>query len=176
MTGILAALAVIIPIAELIVFALVSDVIGILPTIVLLIGISVLGAVLLVSQGIGTWRRLQETIRRREMPTDELTDAALITVGAVLLVTPGFFTDGLAFLVVIPATRRTLRAWLRKVLGAFAATRLGWKKTGAVAAGKKIYDVQATRRTRPGSDPRGRPEQLPSSGHPSDEGGSPDTG
>lgn len=176
MTGILAALAVIIPIAELVLFAVVADLIGILPTVLLLVTISVLGAVLLVVQGIGTWRRLRETIRRREMPTDDLADAGLITIGAVLLLTPGFFTDGLAFLVVIPPTRHALRAVLTKVFAAVAAKRLGWKRAGAVAAGKKIYDVQATARTTPGSDPRERPGQLPSSGRPSAEDGSPDRG
>ena len=49
----------------------------VIPTILLLVGISLLGAVLLAHQGIGTWRRLRETIRRRESPTDDLVDAAL---------------------------------------------------------------------------------------------------
>lgn len=169
------ALVVVIPIAELVVFALVADLIGVLPTVLLLVVISVAGAVLLVREGIGTLRRLRETMRRREMPSDELADAALIAVAGVLFLTPGFFTDGLAFLVVIPPSRKALRTLLRRLVGAIAATRVGWKGTAAVAGGKKVYDVQATRRaSRPGSDPRELPEQLPSSGRPSDEGDSPD--
>ena len=163
----------IIPIAELVVFALVADLIGVLPTVAALIVISMIGAVLLVQQGIGTWRRLRETMRRREMPTDELADAALITLAGVLFLTPGFFTDGLAFLVVIPPTRKALRTLLRRAVGAVAATKMGWKGKAAVA-GKKVYDVKATKRTvTPGSDPPERPAQLPSSGRPYDEDGSP---
>ena len=175
MTGIFTALVIIIPIAELVVFALVADQIGVLPTVGLLIAISVLGAVLLVQQGVGAWRRLSETLRRREMPTDELADAALITLAGFLLLTPGFFTDALAFLVVVPGSRRFLRGLLRKFAGAFAATRLGWKGRAAVGA-KKVYDVQATPRSKPGSLPPEPPEQLPSAGRPSGEDGSPGTG
>lgn len=176
MTGFMAAVAVIVPIAELVVFALVSDLIGIGWTILLLIGISVLGAVLLVREGVGTWRRLRETIRRRESPTDDLVDAGLIMVAALLLLTPGFFTDALAFLVVIPPTRRVLRTTLRRVIGVIAARRFGWKSASAAAAGKRIYDVQATKRATPGSGRPERPGQLPSEARPSGEDDSPDRG
>lgn len=176
MTGIVAVIAVVIPVAELGVFALVADLIGILPTILLLVGISLLGAILLVRHGIGTWRRLRETIRRREVPTDDLADAALIMVAGVLLLTPGFFTDSLAFLVVIPPTRRFLRKTLRRIVGVVAARRFGWKTSTAAVAGKRIYDVTATKGATPGSDPREHPAQLPSAGRPSDGDGSPDKG
>lgn len=168
-------LVILVPIAELIVFAVVAEAIGVIPTILLLLAVSALGAGLLVQQGIGTWRRLKETIRRRDKPTDELLDAALIALAGVLFLTPGFFTDALAFLVVVPATRRSLRNLLRRLLGAVAMTRFGWKGKAAVA-GKKVYEVRATPRSTRGSDPVQRPGQLPSSGRPSDEGGSPDRG
>lgn len=175
MTGILAAAAAITAIAELVVFVLVADQIGILPTVGLLVMISVVGAVLLVGQGIGTWRRLRLTLKRRELPADDLADAALIMVAAVLLVTPGFFTDVLAFLVVIPPTRRGLRNALRRVVAVIAARRFGWKTSTAAVAGKKIYDVQATKRPTSGSDHPLSPEQLPP-GRPSDEDDSRDSG
>lgn len=173
-TGV-AVLAVIVSIAELVLFALVADLIGIFPTILLLIGISLAGGALLVLQGIGTWRRLRETIGRNEVPTEDLADAALIMVAGVLLLTPGFGTDGLAFLVVIPPTRRFLRAMLRRIVGMVATRRFGWRTSAAAAADKRIYDVQATTRATPGSDPRERPAQLPSSGRPTGEDDSPDT-
>jgi UPF0716 protein FxsA len=171
MTGIVAAGAVITALAELVVFVLVADLIGVLPTVGLLVLISVVGAVLLVGQGIGTWRRLRQTIKRREPPGDDLADAALIMIAAFLLVTPGFFTDGVAFLVVIPPTRRALRTALRRVVGVIASRRVGWKTGTAAVAGKKIYDVQATKKATPGPS---SPGQLPAPERPSDEGGSPD--
>ena len=173
MGALFTALVIIVPVAELIVFALVADAIGVLPTILLLLAISALGAALLVRQGVGTWRRLRETIRRRERPTDELADAALIAAAGILFLTPGFFTDALAFLVVIPPTRRTLRNALRRVVTGVAMTRLGWKGRAAVV-GKKVHDVRATSRSTPGSDPSRRPEQLPSAERPSGEGDSRD--
>ena len=176
MGAVFTALVVIIPIAELIVFAVVADVIGVVPTVLLLVAISVVGAALLVRQGVDTWRHLREAARRREMPSRELADAALIGIAGVLFLTPGFFTDALAFLVVIPPTRSALRGLLRRAVAWVAATRFGWKGAAAVT-GKKVYDVKVTERTvRPGSDPPGHPGQLPSSGRPSDEDGSPDTG
>ncbi|MBW3594336.1 MAG: FxsA family protein [Actinobacteria bacterium] len=175
MGAVVAALLVIIPIVEILVFAVVAEAIGVLPTILLLISVSVAGAVLLVRQGIGTWRRLRATVRRGERPTDDLMDAALIAGAGALFLTPGFFTDAIAFLVVIPATRRTLRRVLRRAVAAIAATRFGWKGTAAVAT-KKVYEVRATSRSRRGSGSPERPERLPSAEHPSDEAGSRDRG
>ena len=171
------ALVIIVPIAEIFVFAAIADGIGILPTVAMLVAISGLGAVLLVKQGISTLKRLRETMRRRESPTRELADAALFAIGALLLLTPGFFTDALAFLVVIPPTRAFLSGLLRRGATAVAATRLGWTGKSAVAA-KTVYDVKATKVDGPkrGSGPPQPPPQLPSSGRPSGEDGSPDRG
>ena len=173
MGALFTALVVIIPIAELVVFAVVADAIGVVPTILLLVAVSALGAGLLVRQGVGTWRRLRAAIRRRERPTDELADAALIAVVGILFLTPGFFTDALAFLVVISPTRRSLRNLLRRAITAIAMTRFGWTGKAAVAA-RKVYDVRATPSATRGSGPPRRPEQLPSSERPSGAADSPD--
>lgn len=174
MGAVFTVLAVAIPIAEIVVFALVADAIGVLPTILALLAISALGAVLLVREGMSTFRRLRDAIRRRESPGDDLADAALIATGGILFLTPGFFTDALGFIVVIPPTRRSLRALLRRLVMGFAATRLGWKGSTAVGA-KKVYDVKVTRATR-GSGPPEPPPQLPSSLRPADEDDSRDRG
>ena len=176
MAAFFTALVVIVPLVEVLVFALVADAIGVLPAVGLLLLVSLAGAVLMVREGIGTWRRLREALRRHERPTDELMDAALITVGALLLLTPGYFTDLLAFTIVIPPTRKALRGLLRKGVMVLAATRFGWKGRAAVGA-KQVYDVQATVRSpKPGSDPPGPRGQLPSSGRPFDVDDSPDRG
>lgn len=168
-------LVILVPIIELVVFAVVAEAIGVLPAILLLVAVSALGAVLLVREGIGTWRRLRETIRRRERPTDQLLDAALIASAGALFLTPGFFTDALAFLVVVPPTRRTLRNVLRRFVTTVAVARFGWRGKAA-AVSKKVYEVRATSRTRPGSGPPPSPEQLPSSHGRDDADDSPDTG
>ncbi len=170
-----AILAVAIPIIEIVVFALVADRIGVLPTVLGLLVMTAIGAVLLVREGVSTFRRLRASARRREPIGDDLADAALIAFGGMLFLTPGFFTDALAFLVVMPPTRRSLRKWLKRVVTGVAATRLGWQGKTAVGA-KKVYDVRVTRTTRPGSDPPEPRPQLPSSPRPSDEDDSPDRG
>ena len=169
-----AILAVAIPIAEIVVFALVADAIGVLPTILVLLVMTAAGAVLLVREGISTLRRLRETVRRREPVGNDLADAALVTVGGILFLTPGFFTDALGFVILFPPTRRSLRVWLKRLVTGVAATRLGWQGKAAVGA-KKVYDVKVTRATR-GSGPPEPPPQLPSSPRPSGEDDSPDTG
>ena len=177
MSTVVTVVAVLVPIAEIAVFAFVADRIGILTTIGLLLVLTAVGAVLLVQQGIGTIRRLRETMRRRESPSKDLADAALIAFGGLLLLTPGFFTDVLALVVVFPPSRAALSRWLRRGATAVAATRLGWTGKAAVGA-KTIYDVKATKVSRPssGSGPPEPPPQLPSSTRASDEDGSPDTG
>ena len=177
MSTVVAVVAVLVPIAEIAVFAFVADRIGILATVGLLVVLTVAGAVLLVQQGIGTIRRLRDKMQRRESPSKDLADAALLAFGGLLLLLPGFFTDVLALVIVLPPTRAALSRWLRRGATAVAATRLGWTGKAAVGA-KTIYDVKATKVPRPnsGSGPPEPQPQLPSSTLPSDEDGSPGTG
>lgn len=170
-----AILAVAIPIAEIAVFAFVADRIGVLPTILILLVMTVAGAVLLVREGVSALRRLRETVRRREPVGNDLADAGLIALGGILFLTPGFFTDALGFVILFPPTRRSLRVWLKRLVTGVAAAKLGWKGTAAVGGAKRVYDVKVTRATR-GSGPPEPPPQLPSSPRPSGEDDSPDTG
>jgi UPF0716 protein FxsA len=169
------------PIVELIVIAAVADRIGLIPTLLLLLGLTLAGVWLFVHQGIRTWRRLRDTIRRREMPSEELADAALLMFGGVLLLTPGFVTDVVALFFVLPGSRRALGKVARRFLGALALSRFGWMGRGGTAA-KRVYDARVTKvrsggrdEVRPGlpAEPSGPP---PSSGRPDDGDGSPDTG
>lgn len=178
MPGVLVGAAVVVAILELVVFALLSDWIGVLPTFLALVFISVVGALVMVRQGIVTLRRLLQAMRRREMPTDELADAALIALGGAFLLSPGFVTDLLAFVVVLPPTRRPLRAVVKRITTAVATSRFGWVGRAGVASGK-VHDVDARtvgRAATPGPDPGAPPRPLPSPPRPSGEDGSPDTG
>lgn len=162
-----------IPIVELYVIVQVGQVFGVLPTLVLLVGISLAGAWLLRQQGAATWRRLRETLQRGEVPAKEVTDGALILLGGALLLTPGFVTDAVGLLLLLPPTRSAIKGAARRALGRAAASRFGGPR------GVRVYDARVTRVERSGSPTR-RPGDPGSAPPPSsgrlDEGGSRDTG
>lgn len=96
----------IIPIIEIYLLIQVGSVIGALYTILLIVLTAIAGAFLLRIQGIATLRRVQETVARGKVPAMELLEGLMLLVGGALLLTPGFFTDALGFICLIPVLRR----------------------------------------------------------------------
>jgi UPF0716 protein FxsA len=109
-------LFIVVPIAELAVVIQVGQAIGVWWTIALLIADSILGSVLMRSQGRAAWRRFNETTQARRVPAREVLDGGLIMFGGLLLLTPGFITDVLGLLLLIPPTRALVRRALAKRL------------------------------------------------------------
>ncbi len=109
-----------VPIVEIYVIIQVGQAIGAIPTILLLILESFIGAWLLKREGRRAWRALTETIGRGQLPGRELADATLVLVGGTLLLTPGFVTDVFGFFFVLPFTRPIAR----RLLLWFAARRV----------------------------------------------------
>src|SRR4051794_10479169 len=103
--ALLVVLLVAIPIFEVYVLVQVGERIGALPTILILIVEAVFGAWLMRREGARTWRALNDAFVGGRVPTGELADAALVLVGGVLLVLPGFLTDVLGLFFLIPFTR-----------------------------------------------------------------------
>ncbi len=93
MALLLIAVFIVVPIAELYVIIQVGQLIGIWPTLFLLLADAVLGSMLLKHQGRSAWRRFNEALASRRFPGCEVADGALIIVGGTLLLTPGFITD-----------------------------------------------------------------------------------
>src|SRR3954462_4093745 len=118
-------LFIVVPIAELYVILKVGDLIGILPTIALLIADSLLGAWLLRSQGRNVWRRFQETMQAGRVPHREVLDGALVIFGGAFLITPGFLTDIVGVLLLLPPTRGLFRGLVTRRVGARAAFAAG---------------------------------------------------
>ena len=106
-----------VPVLELYILIEAGRIMGLAPTIGLIMMTGVAGAWLARSQGVEILRRIQEETSRGQMPATTLIDGALILVGGLLLLTPGFFTDALGFSFLIPATRdlwrKGLSAWLQ---------------------------------------------------------------
>lgn len=99
---------VIIPIMEIAVFIKVGGVIGIGPTILLVIAISVFGVWHLKRQGLSTLASAQAAINRGEPPVREVVDGAILALAALMMILPGLVTDALGLLLLIPALRRAL--------------------------------------------------------------------
>src|SRR5690349_7997551 len=89
----LVALFVGVPLLEIYVIIQVGQAIGAIPTILLLILESAIGAWVVKREGVRAWHTLVNAIRVGQLPTRELADAAIVLVGGVLLLTPGFVTD-----------------------------------------------------------------------------------
>jgi UPF0716 protein FxsA len=130
-------LFIVVPIAELAVIIQVGQAIGVWWTIAILIADSILGSVLMRSQGRAAWRRFNEAVQSGRVPAREVLDGALIVFGGLLLLTPGFLTDLLGIVLLIPPTR----ALVRRVL----VRRLEHRMVeSASRARRRPYDVDGT--------------------------------
>lgn len=116
----LALLFVIVPLAEVWLIIRVAGVAGWPNTLGLLFLVSVGGAVLVKREGVKAWRNFTAALAGARVPAKEVVDGALVLVGGALLVTPGFFTDVVGLLCVVPPSRALVnRALRRQVRGAF---------------------------------------------------------
>jgi UPF0716 protein FxsA len=102
--------------AEVVVFVLVANWIGVGMTILLALVTSVLGWTLLASQGMRALGDLRDRARTRQPAGRELGDAGLVAVGGALMLLPGFIGDVAGLLCLLPGTRRPLRALLARLL------------------------------------------------------------
>ncbi len=110
MFGLLVLLFLVAPLAELYVIVQVAGGIGIPETILLLVAVSVLGAALAKREGIGVLRRMQVTVAEGRVPSAEIVDGALVLLAAALLITPGFLSDCLGILLLLPPVRALVRS------------------------------------------------------------------
>lgn len=106
----------IVPVIELSVLIYVGSYIGTLNTIAIILLTAVAGAYMVRMEGIGVIYRIQRDLNEGAFPADELLNGAMILVAGALLLTPGFFTDLIGFLMVFPATRELIKPPLKKYL------------------------------------------------------------
>ncbi|NYJ74659.1 FxsA family protein [Allobranchiibius huperziae] len=116
-------------VCEIAVIIAIARAIGGWQTLGLLVLCSLIGAWLVRREWSGAWRGLQEALRTGNMPADELADAALVLAGGLLILVPGFITDVLGLLLVLPFTRPVGRRLLqvlvaRRVLGVAGSARV----------------------------------------------------
>jgi UPF0716 protein FxsA len=130
----LALLFLLVPVAELYVIYQVGDAIGIGWTFLLLAADSLLGTMLLRSQGRAVWRRFNDNLAQGRMPHREVLDGVLVIFGGAFLITPGFLTDIVGVTLLIPPTRSIIRRFL--------VGRLG--RRVVVGGGRRDFDVEGS--------------------------------
>jgi UPF0716 protein FxsA len=108
-------LFIVLPIAEIYVIVKVGEAIGILPTLALLLLDGFLGAALARSQGAAAWRRFNEALAAGRVPAREVFDGAMVIVGGAFLLAPGFITDAIGLVLLLPPTRALMRSFILRV-------------------------------------------------------------
>jgi UPF0716 protein FxsA len=138
---------IVVPLAELyVILKVADDVLGWPLTIALLAADSLLGSWLLRSQGRAVWRRFNEAIRAGRVPHGEVIDGVLVIFGGAFLITPGFITDVIGLLLLIPPSRRVFRRLARGAIErrtVVAVAGPGGRRARGRPAGDD-YDVEGT--------------------------------
>jgi UPF0716 protein FxsA len=98
-------LLLVVPLAEIAAFVIIGGQIGVWATLGMVLLTAVIGSVLLRWQGIGLFNRINAEMRSNRVPGRELVHGVMLLVAGVLLLTPGFVTDSLGFLLFVPAFR-----------------------------------------------------------------------
>ena len=104
----------VVPAVELALLIEVGQHIGVSNTIMLIILTGVVGAYLARLQGFLIMRRMQDNLDQGIMPTEEMLDGMMVFCGGVVLLTPGFITDAIGLLLLLPFTRALIKIWARK--------------------------------------------------------------
>lgn len=99
-----------VPVIEIALFIQVGGVLGLWPTVALIILTAVIGASLVRSQGLQTLLTVQQRLNKGELPAQKIIEGVMLAVAGVLLLTPGFMTDAMGMVVLLPWPR----AWLAK--------------------------------------------------------------
>lgn len=138
---VLALAFVVVPVIEIYLLIQVGQAIGPWWTILLLIAAGFAGSYLVKREGGRAWRALQQALAEHRMPAKELADGALILIGGTLLLTPGFLSDVVGALAILPFTRPVARRLLTRVI------------TRRFVAGGAVYvGGEGQARRRPGTD------------------------
>lgn len=110
----------ILPILELVILIEAGTLLGLYRTLGIIVVTAFFGAWMWKGQGLRVWNKIQLKLRREEIPGNELLEGVVILAGGIVLITPGFLTDTLGFISLIPSTRtlilNLLKKWLKKLI------------------------------------------------------------
>lgn len=123
------------PIVEIAVFIEAGGLIGLWPTLAVVVVTAVAGTALLRWQGLATLARARASLDRGELPLAETFDGVCLLIAAVVLMTPGFVTDAAGLALLFPPVRRALRGWVARRFLADGEIRVGGRAFGAGPGG-----------------------------------------
>lgn len=103
---------ILVPIIEIYLLITVGSYIGALPTILLILLTAVIGVALLRQQGLSTLNKVQSQMQHGELPAVGMLEGMLLFLAGALLLTPGFFTDTIGFVLLIPPLRKAIALWI----------------------------------------------------------------
>lgn len=104
---------IVIPLLEIMVFASVGDEIGLMNTLLLALITAIIGGMLVKRQGLQTIMAMRDSADRGQMPLSALFDGFCLVIAGATLITPGFITDTVGFLLLVPAVRSAIKAYIR---------------------------------------------------------------
>lgn len=107
---------IVVSVAEVWLLTAVGSLIGVPWTLAILVAEAVVGAWLMRREGRKAWAALTDAYSTGKMPTGQLADAALVLVGGIMLILPGFFTDVIGLLCLLPFTRPLARRFIGLIL------------------------------------------------------------
>jgi len=160
---VLALLFIVLPIAELAVIVRFASAYGVVNTIAVLILVSIVGAWLVKREGLSVMQRLAKSLDEGGLPHKELVDGFLILMAGLLLITPGFITDVVGILLLLPPVRIALRSMLLRSFkrrGSVAFRIVDGMGHRVTVFGGNVYDVHSedVSQRRPPQPPRGELE------------------
>jgi UPF0716 protein FxsA len=149
---------IVVPLLELYVILEVGDAIGLGWTLLILVADSILGSMLLKSQGRQVWRRFNEATAAGRIPHNEIIDGVLIIFGGAFLLTPGFLTDIAGLFFLVPPTRALFRRMVRGMI----EKGTWWGRAGGAAAraGRDHYEARRGRNGAAGYDVEGTATEV----------------
>lgn len=140
MFPILLILFICVPIIEIGLFIQVGDILGLWPTIGLVLLTAFVGASLVRSQGLQTLMSVQNRLRHGELPAQQILEGVMLAVSGVLLLTPGFMTDALGMAVLLPAPRAMLAKYLMTKVVVQGMGHSGFHAQGGFGHGDPFRD------------------------------------
>ncbi|CAH0542795.1 FxsA family protein [Vibrio marisflavi] len=112
MFAILFLMFIVVPVLEIAIFVQVGSVIGLWPTVGLVLVSAFVGASLVRSQGLQTLMSVQKKIQQGVVPTEQIFEGVMLALAGILLITPGFLTDLMGMVLLLPAPRARLAKYV----------------------------------------------------------------
>ncbi len=163
---------VIVPIAEIATFIQVGDIIGLWPTLGIILLTAFLGTGLLRYQGIATLNQAQTSLNDGELPLAPVVHGVFLLAAGLLLLTPGFITDAIGFLLFFPPLRLLIGKWVIEKIKTSKNTRVqtgspaGSRSAPPVIEGEFTVADEDSGDADEASDPQKPPDNAPSSDSP----------